>query len=463
MASMVLLQSYLRPKPDVAAGAVANVDQQETDDQMPGAETGTSEQAPDSANSAATAETPAEVADTPEDEAGEAAATEPDVERTSKDEFVQMGSLAADGSDRYLVTINKRAGTIHRVELNFRDKRSGRFKYRDLVWEGGYLGSLACEDTPSGCTARLVGKGTPAQMAGIEPGDVIVSIDGEPVVTAEGLDEYLNKKTKPETSVEVQVERNGAEKSFTVALTQKPLSVIRPESDLIDENFKGPESFVLSLIKPMQEVEKAWPDLDDDMRYSNWEVSKATDSLIELKFELSEQKLADLGIKGPLTVLKRFGIPDLAEENTYNLRSRSFHLDLEIEVQNKSEIAQKIAYELDGPTGLTAETWWYANKIHGRQTAIFYIAGARDVIGSTNANSYIFYGCPELVKGAQKSTPQVNYICEPLSDPEELQLNFTGVDSHYFNVSLIPKIAEGEVFEVNSVTGVPQQQPGCDP
>ncbi len=387
----------------------------------------------------------------------------PEVERESQDEFVQMGSLANDGSDRYLVTINKRAGTIHRVELNFRNQRNGRFKYRDLVWKGGYLGSLACEDTPDGCRATLVGKGTPAQIAGIESGDIIVAVNGEPVVTAAGFDEYLNEKTKPQTTVEVEVKRNGTKKSFDVELTQKPLSVIRPESDLIDQNFIAPESFVLSLIKPMQEVDKAWPDLDGGMRNANWQVTKATDNLIELEFKLSEQRLAALGFKGPITVLKRYRIPALSQEEIYDLSSRSFHLELEIEVQNNADVAQRFAYELDGPTGLTAETWWYANKIHGRQTAVFYMAGARDVIGSTNSNSYIFYGNPELIKGAQKTQPEISYLCKPLSEPVERQVNFAGVDSHYFNVSLLPKVGEDEVFEVSSLTAYPNNRQGVIP
>ena len=465
MASAILLQSYLRPKPEVApnAGADATLVQEDGSAEALTANAVVGDQATDPANSPGASDDASEASTASQEPAADTNASTADVQRNSKDDFIQMGSLSPDGSDRYLVTINKRAATIHRVELNFRDKRTGRFKYRDLVWKGGFLGSLAFEDTPDGCTAMLVGKGTPAQLAGIEPGDVIVSIDGEPVVTAAGLDEYLNEKTKPHTDVEVVVKRNGASQSLSVALTQKPLSVIRPESDLIDPNFDGPESFVLSLIKPMEKVEKAWPDLDDDMRTANWEVSQATDSLIELKFELSQQKLSQLGIKGPLTVLKRYRIPELSDEDVHDLSSRSFHLDLEFEVQNQSDIAQRIAYELDGPTGLTAETWWYANKIHGRQTALFYMAGARDVIGSTNANSYIFYGCPELVKGAQKTIPQVNYICEPLSDPRERQLNFVGVDSHYFNVSLLPKLAEGKAFEVSSVTAYPNNRHGVIP
>ena len=471
MISAMLLQSMFRPKPADNPEA-ANLDpagqvQQDTDGAADGDAPALATDAESTDAESTEGEDAADDTSTPDqaaaDEDAEEAADAPVVKRKSEDDFVQMGSLAADGSDRYLVTINKRAGTIHRVELNFRNKRNGRFKYRDLVWKGGYLGSLACEDTPEGCTARLVGSGTPAQLAGIEPGDVIVSINDEPVVTAAGLDEYLNEKTKPRTDISVTVNRAGATKSFNVSLTDKPLSVIRPESDLIDQEFEAPESFVLSLIKPMQEVEKAWPDLDDEMRTANWNVTSATDNLIELEFELSEQKLAALGLKGPITVFKRYRIPELSEEEIYDLSSRSFHLELEFEVQNKSDIAQKIAYELDGPTGLTAETWWYANKIHGRQTAIFYMAGARDVIGSTNSNSYIFFGCPELIKGAEKTTPQVNYICKPLSKPEDLQLNFAGVDSHYFNVTLMPQLSEGELFEVNSVSAFPNSQPGVIP
>ncbi len=462
MISAVLIQNYMRPQPPAEAADQSGATQQTTADQdqdaaqTPPAESDTSDSSP--------GETP--ITDSPKTDAPEAPAPDTansDSERTSEDQFVQMGSLASDGSDRYLVTINKRAGTIHRVELNFRNPRNGRFKYRDLVWKGGYLGSLECTDTPEGCMVQVAGKGTPAELAGIVAGDIIVSVNGEPVITAGGFSEYLNEKTEPRTDIEVSVKRDGQEKTFTVSLTDKPISVIRPESGLLDATFDYPESFVLSLVKPMIEIEKAWPDLDENMRYSNWDVTSATDDLIELKFELSEDRLAAIDVKGPLTVFKRYRIPPLAEEDIANLSSRSFHLDLEIEVANGADVAQKLAYELDGPTGITAETWWYANKIHGRQTAVGYMAGARDVVGSTSANSYIFFGCPEIAKGAKKENKKIYYICEPGSDPANLELNFTGVDSHYFNVSLIPKMPEGEKFSVNSVTAFPNNRNGQIP
>ena len=139
--------------------------------------------------------------------------------------------------------------------MNFR-KPDGKYKYRDIVWEGGYLGSLDCLDTDKGCEVRVVGPGTPAQLAGIEVGDVIVSVNDEPTTSAEDFENYLNKKTKPWTDVKIEVQRNGESKSFSVSLTDKPIEVIRPEPGLVDPEFDFPESFVTSLVKPMIELDK---------------------------------------------------------------------------------------------------------------------------------------------------------------------------------------------------------------
>ena len=49
-------------------------------------------------------------------------------------DLVTIGSLHATGADRYLITINPYGGTVRRIELNARDERTGKFKYRDLVW-----------------------------------------------------------------------------------------------------------------------------------------------------------------------------------------------------------------------------------------------------------------------------------------------------------------------------------------
>ena len=461
MMSAFILQSVFPPnKPVDADGQVAGLE--------PGAEAVAPEGSADS-DDASDSDGDNTLPDNSPDVANKAAEENVDppaeqIERTAKDEFVTIGSLAADGSDRYLVTVNKRGGTIRRIEMNFRKKKTGGYKYRDIVWEGGYLGCLDCIDTQSGPTVRVVGPGTPAQLAGVQVGDVIISLAGEPVVSAEGFETSLESTTQPDTDVELVVKRNGEQQTFAIGLTDKPIEVIRPEPGIVDAEFDFPESFIVSLVKPLEQLDKAWPDLDQDMRDSNWEVSQIKSNEIELKFELSPANLAALDIAGPITVFKRYQLPEFSPETLNEVDSRSFHLNLELEIKNGSDQPQKLAFEMDGPTGTTAETWWYANKIHGRQTAIGYIAGARDVIGSNGINPYVFYGGPEIVTGAEKSIPAVEYICDPYeNDPAYRQLNFVGVDSQYFNVSVLPVTTEGTPFSCNSVTAYVNNRQGVIP
>ena len=445
MMTAVILQNYLMPDPqeDVAQ-------QVEVGDGAPQVENNT-EKTDDGNSTPASREVagqPAGASPVEETEAQTAPVETPT--RTSSDEFVTMGSLNPDGLDRYLVTINKLGGTISRVELNVRDA-DGRYTYRDLIWEGGYIGCLDPVDTPDGVRVRTVGEGTPASVAGVMVGDLILSVDEEPITSADDFEDYLESRTKPGSLVKISVKRDGTEKQFEIGLTEKPIQVIRPEPGLVDDQFDFPESFILSLVKPGA-IDEAWPELDRDMIDANWEVSKLTENLVELKFELSEAKLNELGYQGPITVFKRYKMPEVPVDAPADLTSRTFHLNLEVEIKNGSNQSQQLAYKMDGPTGLTAETWWYANKIHGRQTAIGYIAGARDVVGANGVNSYVFYGCPEIVKGAQKTITQVDYICDPgNNDVRARELKWVGVDSHYFNVSMIPNVKPGEPFMTNSV------------
>ncbi|MEL7498220.1 MAG: membrane protein insertase YidC [Planctomycetota bacterium] len=381
------------------------------------------------------------------------------------DDFYKIGSLNKDGSDRYLITVNRKAGTIHRVEINARDEK-GRFRYRDLVFEGGYLGSPNLLRTDKGLEVNAVGAHTPAAAAGLTQGDILLSLtdaegSNEAMVTAEDVDLWLNKKTKPGQQIKLGIERNGLPMTLNATLTQKPISIIRPEGDLVDDEFDYPESFVFSLLKPQEYFERAWPDVDPTMRDGRWEVTERSHSqMVELKFEVRPGQLEQFAFNGPITIYKRFSLPQLNEEDRLNIDSRTFHIDFEIEIVNGSAEPIELAYELNGPTGLSAETWWYANKIHGRQTAIGYTAGARDVVAATGTNSYAFLGCPEIVQDAKKAKPETHFFCDPtISDPNEHQLKFAGVDSHYFNVSLLP-VTDDEFLYVNMASAFPNHRQG---
>ena len=70
---------------------------------------------------------------------------------------------------------------------------------------------------PSGCGVVEVTPGGPADKAGIEVGDVIVSVDGQDTPTTEALGTVL-AQLKPEDTAPVVVERGGAEKELEVTL-----------------------------------------------------------------------------------------------------------------------------------------------------------------------------------------------------------------------------------------------------
>lgn len=382
------------------------------------------------------------------------------------DDFVKLGSLNEDGSDRYLVTINRKGGTVHRVELNARNTK-GKFLYRDIVTQGGYLGSPnLLTNAKQQHVVNAVGRGTPAALAGLKEGDILKTLatsEGgpEPILTVDQIDTWLEKNTKPGDVVSIGIERNGTPVSISATLVHKPISIIAPEGDLVDPNFDYPESFVLSLLKPQTYYDRAWPDVAPGMRTNLWEVTDAsTDDLIELKYDIPADMLKQMELPGPITVFKRYRLPQADDAND----ARSFHLGFEIEIQNGADTDLALSYELDGPTGTSAETWWYANKIHGRQMAIGYVAGARDVVASTGVNSYLFLGCPEIVKGASYDVPETPYICDPnpALDPKNRQLKYAGVDSHYFNVSVLPETDDGFLV-VNSATAFPNNDRGRIP
>ena len=70
-------------------------------------------------------------------------------------------------------------------------------------------------------TLFSVSAGTPAQIAGLEEGDVVRTVDGEPVTTAKELRSLL-AGTAPGTALTFGVERDGQPMVITATLTQNP-------------------------------------------------------------------------------------------------------------------------------------------------------------------------------------------------------------------------------------------------
>jgi putative serine protease PepD len=76
-------------------------------------------------------------------------------------------------------------------------------------------------DGSGGAQVVDVTSGGPAQKAGIAAGDLIVTVDGKPVSTADALSGLIQAH-QPGDTVQVVVERNGASRTVTVTLGTKP-------------------------------------------------------------------------------------------------------------------------------------------------------------------------------------------------------------------------------------------------
>ena len=309
---------------------------------------------------------------------------------------------------------------------------------------------------------RVVGPGTPAALAtskfrdaaGVRVDDILQSLDGEPITSKADLLAML-AKTRPGDSVQLAVKRDGQTVMQNITLTEQPIELIRPENTRVSEGIDLPESFVMSIIKPRPELDKPWPDFDRQLRGGLWDVdvARTNESQIALTRTISSAKLADFDMSGPIVVTKIYSLPTVPEDQIHDLDSETFHFNLTVEIRNKSDEAQTLAYELDGPAGATTETWWYAMKIHGRSSAIGYIAGARDVVGGNKDTPFLFFSASEIVDGSEDDPPEVNFICDPYEEsPEARQLLFAGVDTQYFNISLIPETSDEQPFEVNSLS-----------
>ena len=98
-----------------------------------------------------------------------------------------------------------------------------------------------------GAIVTSVSKGGPAESSGIRRGDVITTINKQPIIDSNSL-RNLVASLPPGTNVEVTAQRNGRDQSFTVALAELP-DRERPESEEESSSTRGTgnEKFGLTL------------------------------------------------------------------------------------------------------------------------------------------------------------------------------------------------------------------------
>ena len=73
-----------------------------------------------------------------------------------------------------------------------------------------------------GAVVVTVGDGTPAHLAGLLPGDVILSLDGEPVGTVRDLLKLLRQELEPGQAIDLELFREGDVKTVEMVLGERP-------------------------------------------------------------------------------------------------------------------------------------------------------------------------------------------------------------------------------------------------
>ncbi|TWT95202.1 Membrane protein insertase YidC [Botrimarina colliarenosi] len=367
-------------------------------------------------------------------------------EAPAEAERIALGSADPNGAYRMLLTVNNVGGAIERVELASEN-------YRDLDDRSGYLGQLALTDAPSGgALVNIVGAGTPAEAAGLEPGDVITGVQrlgAKPgkaieVTTARDLLLVIDA-TKPGRELQLSVARNGEPETLTAELRRQPLDLMRPEVENIRlhspeeaEKFQSVPSFVVRLASAngLRSDAPAIVEANRQLADEPWTVDDREAESVTLR-----QRLAGLGLE----VVKRFGVVETPETERENHAFPSYHFDLAVEVRNLRDEPQTVAYELTGPNGLPIEGYWYANKI-GRGDGSFFgdwgSFGLRDVV--------VRFANDRLTQYAAKSVADGDV--RPMGQGRPLA--FAGVDAQYFASIVIPQkpsLAEVRTAEVRAV------------
>lgn len=92
-----------------------------------------------------------------------------------------------------------------------------------------------------GALVRMVGGDSPADKAGIEPDDVIVSVDGQRVDNSARL-RLLVSSYKPGTSIQLEVLRNGKRLTMTAKLDELPTEALAAGSPRLMPRGREPEN-----------------------------------------------------------------------------------------------------------------------------------------------------------------------------------------------------------------------------
>jgi len=382
--------------------------------------------------------------------------------------WTTIGSLDPDSPYRMLVTLSSRGGALMRVELNEKS-------YRDVEDRTGYMGQIVADETVrgGGCPVQVIGPGTPAALAGFQPGDMITKFGDDAVDGFAGLRDAL-LKTDPGQTVKVVYLRDDVEAETEVTLAVRPLEVIRPEHhvrtypDIVAgyglHGFDPETNDQLSFLTTIQHFDGG--ELDDPATVQAGEVSAKQDQGRDETLDIELPELEGLSLRNDnwelvssseqeavfeyrmphmgLLVRKVYRLAedgDTAEAEGSALGGAlGYHLDFKIEIENiDPEESHAVAYSMDGPNGLPTEGAWYARKTGPG----FKAYGMRDVLVSYGPATPSWVPCSHIATRNEKA---VVWRGEPM--------RFIGVDGQYFSAIMIPKKQDPTEVWLDSATPI---------
>jgi YidC/Oxa1 family membrane protein insertase len=375
-------------------------------------------------------------------------------------QHLTLGSADPNSGYGGVYYFDNHGAALECVELNGK-------KYKSVEDYSGYFGRLALSDAEGGgAEVNVVGAGTPAALAkaggdlppGLVIGDIIQSIDGQPVADGKSFESYLREKTRPKQSVALSVVRKGAAHpiQFTAVLARRPLALVQPERH--EYTLPGGRHVDLSLdpLSLLLTLELRPDDKDAsglNLLYdSNWTVEQQGEDFVEFSFALDERMLVEAKIisLGPLKIVKRFSLPRSEKSGEV-----PYHLNFQVRIENSGDQQRRVAYRLDGPTGLPLEGWWYSTKLNPNWGG----AGARDVVWKQPDIGHQLIGCPKIVSDARqafkKNEPAQSRL---LVGEKAVPLDYAGVDTQFF-ASVIQPVpdAGGQPIRFRSAYARPVQ------
>lgn len=325
---------------------------------------------------------------------------------------VYLGSADPNSGYRMAVALSSQGACVKRIDLN-----SPKYRHQQIL--SGYLGDWASRPGSKGLALATILPGTPLERAGAKPGDVIKALNGQELASREALEQQL-ASLSPRQEVELTVLRKAKPVSLKVRLGRWPVSVVHEEPGSQPSLLTTPAQIDDRTLAPGQS-ELAGVQLHTD----NWELLPgATADEAAFRYVLHAWGLE---------VIKRYRLPRVEDAANTPSPAEPYHLVLRIEVRNIGTKPRKVAYRLDGPTGVAYEPW-NLSKInpHG----VFGAAGVRDVVVAFRTGGrfrHTLVPCLDIVANEVDGLPWSN-------DP----LVYLGVDSQYFASVLLPQTSDPE-------------------